>query len=237
MTVQAPSLSGAIALSNASKPGPRATSSNLVRTVIDLIAKDDPDKAALLLKKQEETNNLLKRLEAQRESMERQKKEMARQKVEQLKKELQMLQMLAITNPKAAARRAAQIAAELKKAVASYSAAGGSSGGDMQTLNMPNPSDTTIPTEETTTPQTFAHKAEQMVEEQTQSFGANKEDQEFAKEVQKVINLIKQVLATAKRFMSEEEEKDAQQADADLQSTQKELGNLVSVPLKINLNI
>ncbi len=95
----------------------------LSKSLIDLVAKDDPEKAKELLKEQEETQSLLRRLADQQKSMAESRKAAARRRVEEIKKELEMLRMLALTNPEAAARRAKQLAHELKAAVASYGAA------------------------------------------------------------------------------------------------------------------
>ena len=100
---------------------------NLLR----MIAEKDPDKADAFKQKLEEWNRTADMLKTAKKDFSEQRKAAAREKIEQIKKELQMLQMLAVTNPKAAARRLAQLSRELSAAVKSYAAASAGSGVDI----------------------------------------------------------------------------------------------------------
>ncbi len=97
-------------------------------SVMAAIAKADPEKARELKEKQDKANSVLQQLQANRANVNAERKETARQKVEQLKKQIQALRMMAAGDPKAAARRAAQLSRELAAATKEYASAGGNAG-------------------------------------------------------------------------------------------------------------
>jgi DNA repair exonuclease SbcCD ATPase subunit len=100
----------------------------LQENLLHMIAEKDPDKADAFKQKLEEWERTTDMLEAAKKDFSEQRKTAAREKIEQIKKELQMLRMLAVTNPKAAARRLAQLSRELSAAVKAYSSASGVAG-------------------------------------------------------------------------------------------------------------
>lgn len=108
----------------------------LQENLLHMIAEKDPDKADAFKQKLEEWERTTDMLKAARKDFSEQRKAAAREKIEQIKKELQMLRMLAVTNPKAAARRLAQLSRELSAAVKAYSSA--SAGGGIDISSTPS---------------------------------------------------------------------------------------------------
>ncbi len=116
-------------LKAATSPRKNATSGQQASTaVIDMIAKSDPEKARQLKEQQEKSGSILQQLQSMKSDQKAERKEAARQKVEQLKKQIQALRMMAAGDPKAAAKRAAQLARELANATKEYASAGGNTG-------------------------------------------------------------------------------------------------------------
>ena len=116
-------------LKAATSPRKNATSGQQASTaVIDMIAKSDPEKARQLKEQQEKSGNIMQQLQSMKSDQKAERKEAARQMVEQLKKQIQALRMMAAGDPKAAAKRAAQLARELANATKEYASAGGNTG-------------------------------------------------------------------------------------------------------------
>lgn len=98
------------------------------------------EKSLPLSKEQQETQDLIQRLEANKKTLSEQQKEAARRKVEQIKAKLEALRFLAASNPEAAAKEAARLARELAAASKQYANASGGGGG--QLLSSPSQSAT-----------------------------------------------------------------------------------------------
>ena len=128
MVEQIPSQNSALLLMNAVADTSRA-SSNRSSSLIDLLAKEDPEKASALKKKMEEADSLIQQLKSRKVDFNEQRKAAAQQKIQRIKAQLESLRLLASVNPEAAARRAAQPSRELAAAVKEYAAAGGGAAG------------------------------------------------------------------------------------------------------------
>lgn len=94
-------------------------------SLLTILEKLDPEKAATLKERLEEAKEVQSRLDTVKESAEDQRKAAAAQKIERIKAQIKALQLLAAANPEAAAKLAARLARELASAVKEYAAAGG----------------------------------------------------------------------------------------------------------------
>ncbi len=114
--------------------------------LIDIVAKDDPERANALREEEQRLRQAQAWLESNRDHVNEARKEAARQKIARLKAELQALRMLAKSNPEAAARRAAALARELAAAVQEYASASGGAGAAAMTPGVGGPVSTTAAT-------------------------------------------------------------------------------------------
>lgn len=106
------------------------TQKNPAQTQEDvLLSKLAPKEREKFEQAQNTLKQTLQQLQSGSKNVNEERKAAAAQRIAQIKAQLQMLRMLAATDPKAAARQAAQLARELAAAVRDYSGSSGSTGG------------------------------------------------------------------------------------------------------------
>ena len=123
-----PGQSSALQLMKATADTSRTEAKKPASTLLEMLEKEDPDKAGALRKQMEDADSLLQQLKASKVDVSEQRKAAAQQKIQRIKAQLESLRLLASVNPEAAARRAAQLSRELAAAVKEYAAAGGGAG-------------------------------------------------------------------------------------------------------------
>lgn len=104
---------------------------NLAAQASSLLAaleKPASDSAAQLLKRAQQSQNILQQMDSSKSDVNEQRKAAAAEKVQRIKQKLATLRLIASINPEAAAKQAAQLSRELAQAVREYSASGGSAG-------------------------------------------------------------------------------------------------------------
>ena len=123
--------------------------SKQTEALLSALGKDDPGRADALKKKLEESQSVIEQLKAAKQDIIEQRKAAAAQKVARIKEELKALRLLVSVNPEAAAKKAKQLARELKQAVQDYTAGGGVGTMAMQTTGSQEASVTDIGNEKT----------------------------------------------------------------------------------------
>lgn len=95
-----------------------------------LVALEKPasENAAQLLKRTQQSQNILQQMDSSKSDVNEQRKAAAAEKVQRIKQKLATLRLIASINPEAAAKQAAQLSRELAQAVREYSASGGDGG-------------------------------------------------------------------------------------------------------------
>lgn len=100
-------------------------------SIITSIAKNDPESAKELERKQAEAKSIIEQLNSTKKDIKEQRKADAAEKVARLKAEIMALRFLAASDPKAAARKAARLARELAAAAKDYASAGAGGGANV----------------------------------------------------------------------------------------------------------
>lgn len=118
-----------IAEGGAARKGRPRNALRPIEPMLAALERADPENADELRRKADEADSLIQQVKGAYDDANEQRKANAWAKIERIKAELKMLRLLAAVNPKAAARRAAQLSRELAAAVKEYNLAGGTGAG------------------------------------------------------------------------------------------------------------